>query len=173
MLKQSILQFAENSKDPIERPAAFLRKPASEPWMLTLSSISGTRHPTWDKHLDSLQTPCCMMEQNLTPVLCSKLRRIAYTHAGGCHAWHSCGWTLWRDAPVGRTGADSRKCMYSFFLQSYREHWRPDTLAESISAYLLHKSCNEHQQHRDFMAIWKRSCHRCTKDYIYLLDLWS
>jgi len=30
MLKQSILQFAENSKDPIERPAAF-RKPASEP----------------------------------------------------------------------------------------------------------------------------------------------
>jgi len=48
--------------------------------------------------------------------ICSKLRRIAYTHAGGCHAWHSCGWTLWRDAPFGHTGADSRNCMCSCFL---------------------------------------------------------
>lgn len=151
---------------------SLLGKPASEPWMLTLSSISRTRHPTWDEHLDSQQTAHRTTEQNPLPVLCSKLRRIAYTHAGGHRAWHSPGWTLWRDAPFGRTGADATKCMCACFCSTTGS--TRDPMLRANHSCLLFLICHiNHATNTHSIVIscqWKRSCHRGTDDSIYLLD---
>ncbi len=138
-------------------------KPASEPWMLTLSSISRTRHEMsiWTvskqrtaPRSKTLFLPCALNSEGL-------LTHMTLAWLGPlerCSIWPQ---RCWRD--------DVHEC----FCNPTGGIRRPDALVQTLPARFFLICHINHAMNTHSIVIswvWKRSCDRGTEDVIYLLD---